>query len=85
LGSLCYAKQTDPIKSLNKFFKGFHNRDSLIIKSVLSLDAKLFRTGNSKDGIPKRKEMSMTNFIKVVSSRSDTPVWKEELGVPICE
>ncbi|MDB2457438.1 hypothetical protein N9W60_06200 [Flavobacteriaceae bacterium] len=82
-GSLCYAQQTDPIKSLNIFFEGFHNRDSLKIKSVLSLDAKLFRTGNSKDGIPKRQEMSMTNFIKVVSSRPETPVWKEELGVPI--
>ena len=81
--SLIFAQQTSPVKSLTTFFEGFHARDSIKIKSALAPDNQLFRTSNSKNNTPSRVEMKISSFIKAITTKSDSPIWLEQLGTPI--
>ena len=81
--SLIFAQQTSPVTSLTTFFEGFHARDSIKIKSALAPDNQLFRTSNSKNNTSSRVEMKISSFIKAITTKSDSPIWLEQLGTPI--
>ena len=74
------AQASNPLTSIETFFKGFHLRDSLLIQSVVTVDAQLFRTGNSEEKIPFREAMPMKKFIRMVTSRPEKPIWEERQG-----
>ena len=78
-----FAQVSNPLNTVDTFFEGFHKRDSIMIQSVVTADAQLFRTGNAKDGAPFRKVMTMERFIRSVTSRPEKPIWKEQQGKPI--
>ena len=59
------------------FFEGFDLHDSLLIQSVVTVGAQLYRTGNSEEKIPFREAMSIKKFIRMVTSRSEKPIWEE--------
>lgn len=77
------AQASNPLTSIDAFFEGFHLRDSLLIQSVVTADAQLFRTGNSEEKIPFREAMSMKKFIRMVTSRPEKPIWEERQGEPV--
>ena len=59
-------------------FKGFHNKDSLLIASVIDRSFHVNSTSFKEDnGI--LQNMSRDNFISTVISRPESPVWKEKL------
>ena len=78
-----FAQTSNPLTAVDTFFEGFHKRDSVMIQSVVPADAQLFRTGNTKDGAPFRKVMTMERFNRSVTSRPEKPIWKEQQGKPI--
>ena len=77
------AQASNPLTSIDAFFEGFDQRDSLLIQSVVTVGAQLFRTGNSEEKITFREAMSMKKFIRMVTSRSEKPIWEELQGEPV--
>jgi hypothetical protein len=75
-----FAQVSNPLNTVDTFFEGFHKRDSIMIQSVVTADAQLFRTGNAKDGAPFRKVMTMERFIRSVTSRPEKPNLERTTG-----
>lgn len=71
--------QKEKLKTVVKtFFEGFHNKDSLLIASVIDRSFHVNSTSFKEDnGI--LRNMSRDNFISTVISRPESPVWKEKL------
>ena len=71
--------QKEKLKTVVKtFFEGFHNKDSLLIASVIDRSFHVNSTSFKEDnGI--LRNMSRDNFIRTVISRPESPVWKEKL------
>ena len=60
------------------FFEGFHNKDSLVIASVI--DSKFDLNSTSlKEGKGVLTNINGDNFVSAIISRPDSPVWKEKL------
>jgi hypothetical protein len=71
--------QKEKLKTVVKtFFEGFHNKDSLLIVSVIDRSFDLNSTSFKEDnGI--LRNINRDNFVRAVISRPDSPVWKEKL------
>lgn len=71
--------QKEKLKTVVKtFFEGFHNKDSLLIASVIDRSFDLNSTSFKEDnGI--LRNINRDNFVLAVISRPDSPVWKEKL------
>ena len=71
--------QKEKLKTVVKtFFEGFHNKDSLLIASVIDRSFDLNSTSFKEDnGI--LRNINRDNFVSAVISRPDSPVWKEKL------
>ncbi len=60
------------------FFEGFHNKDSLVIASVIDSKFDLNSTSFEEDeGV--LRNINRDNFVSAIVSRPDSPVWKEKL------
>ena len=60
------------------FFEGFHNKDSLVIASVIDSKFDLNSTSfKGDDGV--LRNINGDNFGSTIVSRPDSPVWKEKL------
>ena len=60
------------------FFEGFHNKDSLLIASVIDSKFDLNSTSfKGDDGV--LRNINGDNFVSAIVSRPDSPVWKEKL------
>ena len=71
--------QREKLKTVVKtFFEGFHNKDSLLIASVIDRSFDLNSTSFKEDNGVLRN-ISRDNFISTVVSRPESPVWKEKL------
>ena len=71
--------QKEKLKTVVKtFFEGFHNKDSLLIASVIDRSFDLNSTSFKEDNGVLRN-ISRDNFISTVVSRPESPVWKEKL------
>jgi hypothetical protein len=71
--------QKEKLKTVVKtFFEGFHNKDSLLIASVIDRSFDLNSTSFKEDNGVLRN-VSRDNFISAVISRPESPVWKEKL------
>ena len=71
--------QKEKLKTVVKtFFEGFHNKDSLLIASVIDRSFDLNSTSFKEDNGLLRN-INRDNFVSAVISRPDSPVWKEKL------
>ena len=60
------------------FFEGFHNKDSLLIASVIDRSFDLNSTSFKEDNGVLRN-INRDNFIRTVITRPNSPVWEEKL------
>jgi hypothetical protein len=72
-GSSLEVKQT-----IDRFFQGFHQRDSVAMKSVMHPDLVL-QTVLSRQDQTKLVVTQATDFLHAVATRENTPVWEERL------
>tara|TARA_B110000908_G_scaffold162119_1_gene207194 strand:- start:283 stop:762 length:480 start_codon:yes stop_codon:yes gene_type:complete len=65
---------------IEKFFIGFHEKDSLTIAStVYSIDFKLLSTSTAQDGKAVLSPMPFYSFLNVLLQRPSDANWKEKL------
>ena len=71
--------EKEKLKSVvETFFEGFHNKDSLVINSVIDNSFNINSTSfKENDGI--LRNINGENFVSAIISRADSPVWKEKL------
>lgn len=74
-----------PEQAVNDFFDAFHDKDSLGLQSLFHPQAILQSTGVDGEGSTYLRTISVNRFITAVSTRTDTPVWKEVLGEMIVQ
>jgi hypothetical protein len=71
--------QKEKLKTVVKtFFEGFHNKDSLLIASVIDRSFDLNSTSFKEDNGVLRN-INRDNFIRTVITRPNSPVWEEKL------
>ena len=78
---LSYSQSSDNVTiraSIETFFDGFHQKDSLLMTSVLHESFKLESVAVRENKVSKR-DLNGKEFISAVTKRSDSPVWKEKL------
>ena len=71
--------EKEKLKSVvETFFEGFHNKDSLVINSVIDSSFNINTTSFKKnDGI--LRNINGANFVSAIISRPDSPIWEEKL------
>ena len=82
IGVIGYAQdqaQDEVRKSIEVFFKGFHQQDSIMIKSVVSEDIKLQTMGVDKEGKNRMRTDPFDGFLKSIISLPDSIQFREEL------
>ena len=78
---LSYSQSSENVNiktSIETFFDGFHQKDSLLMRSVLHESFKLESVAVRDNKVSKR-DFNGKEFISAVTKRSDSPVWKEKL------
>ena len=78
---LSYSQNSENVNiktSIETFFDGFHQKDSLLMRSVLHESFKLESVALRDNKISKR-DLNGKEFISAVTQRSDSPAWKEKL------
>ncbi len=78
---LSYSQNSENVNiktSIETFFDGFHQKDSLLMRSVLHESFKLESVAVRDNKVSKR-DLNGKEFISAVTQRFDSPVWKEKL------
>ena len=78
---LSYSQNSENVNiktSIETFFDGFHQKDSLLMRSVLHESFKLESVAVRDNKVSKR-DLNGKEFISAVTKRPDSPVWKEKL------
>ena len=78
---LSYSQSSENVNiktTIETFFDGFHQKDSLLMRSVLHESFKLESVAVRDNKVSKR-DFNGKEFISAVTQRSDNPVWKEKL------
>ena len=76
------AQETDEQavqKTIEHFFTGFHNQDSIIIRSTVADGIIMQTIGSDTDGIKKVKTENFDRFIQSIVSIPDTTKFQERL------
>ena len=82
IGVFGYAQdqaQDEVRKSIEVFFEGFHQQDSILIKSVVSEDINLQTMGVDKEGKNRIRTDPFDGFLKSIISIPDSIQFREEL------
>jgi len=66
-------------KAVQMFFDGFHNQDSMLIKSTTNPGIIMQTIGRDKDGISVVKTSDFNNFLKSIVSIPDSTKFQEKL------
>ncbi|MGB5202757.1 nuclear transport factor 2 family protein [Eudoraea sp.] len=66
-------------KAVEMFFDGFHNQDSVLIKSTTSPGIIMQTIGRDKEGASVVKTSDFNNFLKSIVSIPDTTKFREKL------
>jgi len=67
------------MKTIDTFFNGFHNQDSMVIKSAVSPDIIMQTIGKDKEGSSVVKTSDFNIFLKSIVSIPDTTKFQEKL------
>lgn len=73
-----------PFGAIEDFFKAFHNKEAKVLSTAFSESAVMQRAVH-QEGESVLIQQDISNFIKRVASRPDTPVWEEALGAPVVQ
>ena len=73
-----------PFGAIEDFFKAFHNKEAKVLSTAFSESAVMQRAVH-QEGKSVLIQQDISNFIKRVASRPDTPVWEEALGTPVVQ
>ena len=73
-----------PFGAIEDFFKAFHNKEAKVLSTAFSESAVMQRAVH-QEGKSVLIQQDISNFIKRVASRPDTPVWEEALGAPVVQ
>jgi len=73
-----------PFGAIEDFFKAFHNKEAKVLSTAFSESAVMQRAVH-REGKSVLIQQDISNFIKRVASRPDTPVWEEALGTPVVQ
>jgi hypothetical protein len=65
--------------TIERFFEGFHQRDTAAMRTVLSEQVFMQRIGRDPDGIPRLKTESIQDFLSSMASLPDTLLIQERL------
>lgn len=85
VGSLTFAQnKPKPVETVELFFQAFHQKDSIALQNHFSKNARLLRSAN-QNGQPVLQENNITQFIRAVATRKDSPKWEERLGKVIVQ
>jgi hypothetical protein len=83
MGSLLsYAQENDETlvkQVVETFFEGFHNQDSVLMKSVLADEVVLQTTGRDKEGKTLFRNEKIEKLITSITSIPDSVAFKEKL------
>ena len=77
---LSYSQSSENVNiktSIETFFDGFHQKDSLLMRSVLHESFKLESVALRDNKVSKR-DFNGKEFVSTVAQRSDNPIWKEK-------
>ncbi len=66
-------------KAIETFFKGFHDQDSLTMKSVVGEEIKLQTMGYDREGNSRLRTDSFQQFLNSITSIPDSLEFREEL------
>ena len=78
---ISYSQNSENVNikaTIETFFDGFHQKDSLLMRSVLHESFKLESVA-VRDNKVSKKDLNGKEFISAVTKRPDSPVWKEKL------
>ena len=73
------AEESEVKKSVETFFKGFHEQDSLVIKATVDQEIRLQTMGRDKEGNSRLRTDSFSEFLKSIVSIPDSINYREEL------
>ena len=73
-----------PFEAIEDFFKAFHNKEAKVLSTAFSESAVMQRAVH-QEGESVLIQQDISNFIKRVASRPDTPEWEEVLGTPVVQ
>ena len=79
LGFAQESAESEVRKSIEAFFKGFHQQDSTIIRGVVSSDIILQTMGVDKEGNNRMRTDPFDGFLKSIVSIPDSIQFREEL------
>jgi hypothetical protein len=65
--------------TIDTFFNGFHNQDSMVIKNTVSPDIIMQTIGPNKEGVSVVKTSEFNQFLKSIVSIPDTTQFQEKL------
>jgi hypothetical protein len=65
--------------TIDAFFNGFHNQDSMVIKSTVSPDIIMQTIGTDKEGLSVVKTSEFNKFLRSIVSIPDTTKFQEKL------
>ncbi|MEZ4794846.1 MAG: nuclear transport factor 2 family protein [Flavobacteriaceae bacterium] len=71
--------ESDAKQIIDTFFEGFHDGDTLKMKSVMVDNLPSQTVFTSKEGVPKIIEGDMSEFLKAIAVRPADQVWEERL------
>ena len=73
-----------PFGAIEDFFKAFHNKEAKVLSTAFSESAVMQRAVHQEEESVLIQQ-DISNFIKRVASRPDTPEWEEVLGTPVVQ
>ena len=82
MGYMIHAQdqaETEVQESIVRFFEGFHQQDSTVIKSVVADGIKLQTMGVDKEGNNRMRTDPFEGFLKSIASIPDSIQFREEL------
>ena len=65
--------------SIDKFFEGFHQRDTAVMRTVLGQEVFMQRIGRDQEGTPRMKSESIQDFLASMANLPDTLEIQERL------
>ena len=71
--------QAEVQQTIERFFEGFHNQDSTIMKPLMHKDLQLQSIGKNREGVVKLSTTEASNFLKSIVSIPEGQIFEEKI------
>ena len=71
--------ETDAKRVVDAFFEGFHEGDTLKIRSTMMDNITMQSVFKGKDGVHTVRDGDASDFLKAITNRTETEKWEERL------